>query len=96
VKTLSIAIASLTLLGAASSAFAGPDFIAIGQARKAQQMARAANADARTTEPGKAQCQQRLILPLDHGPRAVTTPYLNELRKARFEAQQKACVAGLG
>jgi hypothetical protein len=95
-KTLSIAIAALTLLGAGSSALAGPDFNAIDQARKAKQMARAANTDARTTEPGKAQCRQRLILPLDHGPRAVTTPYLNELRKARFEAQQKACVAGRG
>lgn len=95
-KTLSIAIAALTLLGAASPAFAGPDFVAIGQARKAKQMARAANADARIAEPGKAQCQQPLILPLDHGPRALTTPYLNELRKARFEAQQKACVAAPG
>ncbi len=32
-----------------------------------------------------------LILPLDHGPRAVTTPYLNKLRKERYEAAVKAC-----
>ncbi len=32
-----------------------------------------------------------LILPLDHGPRAQTTPYLNRLRKERFEAEMKAC-----
>jgi hypothetical protein len=30
-------------------------------------------------------------LQLDHGPRAQTTPYLNQLRKARYEAEVKAC-----
>lgn len=34
---------------------------------------------------------QRLVLPLDHGPRAQTTPYLNQSRKARHEAEVKAC-----
>ncbi|MGH6627507.1 MAG: hypothetical protein ACRECD_13395 [Burkholderiaceae bacterium] len=32
-----------------------------------------------------------LVLPLDHGPRPQTTPYLNRLRKERHEAQLKAC-----
>ena len=32
-----------------------------------------------------------LGVPLDHGPRALTTPYLNQLRKQRFEAEMKAC-----
>ena len=31
------------------------------------------------------------VLPLDRGPRAQSTPYLNEKRKARFEPEQKAC-----
>ena len=32
-----------------------------------------------------------LVLPLDHGPRAQTTPGENRMRKARYEAQVKAC-----
>jgi len=35
-----------------------------------------------------------LVLPLDHGPRPQTTPYLNRLRKERYEAQVKACKEG--
>lgn len=34
---------------------------------------------------------KKLVLQLDHGPRAQTTPYLNQLRKARYEAEVKAC-----
>ena len=33
---------------------------------------------------------KKLVLQLDHGPRAQTTPYLNQLRKARYEAEVKA------
>ena len=32
-----------------------------------------------------------LVLQLDHGPRAQTTPYQNQLRKERHAAQQAAC-----
>lgn len=39
------------------------------------------------------QCSRtdRLVLPLDHGPRADTTPYLNRLRKDRHDAQSSTC-----
>lgn len=36
----------------------------------------------------------RLVLPLDHGPRADTTPYMNRLRKERYDAQVRACKEG--
>lgn len=32
-----------------------------------------------------------LILPLDHGPRADTTPYMNQQRKERYDARVRAC-----
>jgi hypothetical protein len=32
-----------------------------------------------------------LVLPLDHGPRAVTSPQLKQLRRERLETQMKAC-----
>ena len=72
----------------------GPDWPAIEPARKAKQATQKAGhgdampakgADAMTCPP------DALVLPLDHGPRAQSTPYLNEKRKARFEAEQKAC-----
>lgn len=34
---------------------------------------------------------KKLVLPLDHGLRAQTTPYLNQLRKARYQAEVNAC-----
>lgn len=47
---------------------------------------------AEAAKTGRGDCPpQPLILPLDHGPRALTTPYLNQLRKQRFEAEMKAC-----
>lgn len=71
------------ILGATLPALAGPDFQLIEQARKARQEAKA----------GLRCPPQPLILPLDHGPRAQSTPYLNRLRKQRFEAETKACKA---
>jgi hypothetical protein len=40
----------------------------------------------------KCAMPDRLAVLLDHGPRAVTTPYLNQQRKARYDAQVKACM----
>jgi hypothetical protein len=65
--------------------FAGPDWQVIEQGRKNQQATQAEQA--RTGD----KCAMRLVLPLDHGPHAQSTPYLNEQRKANFEAGQKAC-----
>ncbi len=39
----------------------------------------------------KCEMPDRLVLPLDHGPRAQTTPYLNQQRKERYDAQVRAC-----
>jgi hypothetical protein len=39
----------------------------------------------------KCATPDRLVLPLDHGPRAQPTPYLNQQRKNRYEAQAQAC-----
>lgn len=86
-------IGALTL-GTALPAFAGPDWQAIEQARKAKQATQMArHGDAMPAKAvGTMKCPpDALVLPLDHGPRAQSTPYLNEKRKARFEAEQKAC-----
>lgn len=87
-------IAALTL-GVSLPALAGPDFQAIEKARAARQAAGAAQAV--TTRVDSASGQRvkcllaPLVLPLDHGPRAQTTPGENRMRKARYEAQVKAC-----
>lgn len=42
-------------------------------------------------DQGKVCPPKALILPLDHGPRAQSTPYLNQARKARHDTEMKAC-----
>lgn len=84
-------IVAALMLGATLPALAGPDFQAIEQARKAKQAAAVAQTPT-LVAAGRKDCPpQPLVLPLDHGPRAQTTPYLNRLRKERFEAQMQAC-----
>lgn len=78
----------IATLGVSLSALAGPDWQAIEQARKHAQ-AQPVKAEAVT--PQEKCAQKRLVLPLDHGPRAQTTPHLNRQRKAAFEAELKAC-----
>lgn len=77
-----ITFAGVLTLGATLPAIAGPDFQLIEQGRKALQARAATEKDCES---------RRLVLPLDHGPRATSTPYLNQLRKERFDAEMKAC-----
>ena len=89
-----VTLISALTLGAALPAFAGPDWQAIEQARKAKraaQMARDGDATPAKGNETKKCPPDALVLPVDHGPRAQSTPYLNAKRKARFEAEQKAC-----
>ncbi len=88
-STRSKTIAALVAAGVVFPAMAGPDFQAIERAREAKQAQRTALQTG--AERAAMRCDQRLVLPLDHGPRAVTTPHLNAQRKARFEAQQRQC-----
>lgn len=91
-----IALVSVLTLGSALSAFAGPDWQAIEQARKAKQatqMPRHGDAMPAKGTAGMTCPPDALVLPLDHGPRAQSTPYLNAKRKAKHEAEQKACRA---
>jgi hypothetical protein len=62
---------------AAGSAMAGPDFFVIEQARKAHA---AAKADAAVSAQ-QGTDNRKAVLPLDHGPRAQSTPFLNARRK---------------
>jgi hypothetical protein len=96
-KKLLITLIGSFALGAALPALAGPDWQLIEKARKAKQasaMARQGDSVSGSGTSGArgAKCPvQSLVLPLDHGPRAETTPYQNELRKQRHEAALKAC-----
>ncbi|VTU42380.1 hypothetical protein [Variovorax sp. RA8] len=96
-KKLFTTLISAVALGTTLPALAGPDFQAIEQARKAKQVAqverqadlRVAQGAART---GSLKCPpEPLVLPLDHGPRAQTTPAENRSRRSRYEAQVAAC-----
>ena len=87
-KKLLNSLIGAVALTAMLPAFAGPDWQIIEQARNGK---RVQVAQTEKTSPAAKCAAKRLILPLDHGPRAQTTPYLNERRKAGFEAEQKAC-----
>lgn len=95
-KKLLICFGAIWTLGAVWPAFAGPDFQVIEKARVARQAAVAAQmattSRVDSTTGQRANCPpEPLVLPLDHGPRAQTTPGENRMRKARYEAQVKAC-----
>lgn len=101
-KKLLITLISVLTVGTALPVFAGPDWQAIERARKAKQTeaqsARRGDAYAVSapTGAGPLKCPPEApVLQLDHGPRAQTTPYLNRLRKDRYEAQLKACADAL-
>ena len=78
-KSLITVIGALTL-SAALPALAGPDWQLIEHARKAKQAAQDTRQE--STRVAKSQCVPgALVLPLDHGPRAQTTPHQNQLRE---------------
>lgn len=89
-KTILISTAlSFWALAASLPAAAGADFNIIEQGRKAKQSAQQADQGKTRGEPACPPGQ--LVLPLDHGPRAQTTPYANQLRKERYASQMQAC-----
>lgn len=89
-KKLLIALIGVITFSATFPAVASPDFQAIEQARKAARDA-ASQTVAASSASGKDCESQKLTLPLDHGPRAQSTPYLNQQRKGQFEAAMKVC-----
>lgn len=86
-RILAILICAISL-STTLPTFAGPDWQAIEKARKNH---RAQVGRMEKLAPDEKCAAKRLELPLDHGPRAQSTPYLNEKRKASFEAELKAC-----
>lgn len=91
-KTLQMYFIGVLTLSAALPVLAGPDFPR--PTHKAPQAMQAGCMQKTYTLPnGKTlRCPPReLALPLDHGPHATTTPYENQRRRERYEAELKAC-----
>lgn len=87
-KMLLTSFIGATALSVTLPAFAGPDWQAIEQARKNK---RAQIARMEKLTPAEKCAAKRLVLPLDHGPRAQSTPDWNVKRRQVFEAELKAC-----
>ena len=84
-KKILIAMAACWTLAASLPAVAGPDFNAIEQARRAKQSAQQADQGKTRGEPAStaSACSPgELVLPLDNGPCAQTTPYANRFPEA--------------
>lgn len=71
-------------------AYAGPDFRIIEKGRSARQ-AEIQHSPGLNPKDAAGCPPDKLVLPLDHGPRARTTPYLNERRRQRYEEQMREC-----
>ena len=82
-----LATAVLALM-TVSEAQAGPDWQLIEHARRAKQQQAGADKALVTV----ACANKPAALPLDHGPRAQTTPAANELLKQRLQDQQRSGV----
>lgn len=85
---------SLMILNAAlmTNSFAAQDQSLIQTTRKNQLANEAKNEQAVAAKPVQ-QSAQKLVLPLDHGPRAVVTPWVNEQRRLRAAEQEKSKAA---
>ncbi len=90
-KNLSLILSLAFSLGLVAHAFAAADTTATDPSSKATYEQR--SEQTRQAEAAAACRDQKLTLQLDHGPRAATTPWLNEQRRLNFEAQKQACVA---
>jgi hypothetical protein len=95
---LLISLLGALTVGATLPVVAGPDWQAIEKARQAKQATQISRHGdpyeaAGPTAAGRRCPAQPLVLLLDHGPRAQTTPYQNQQRQARYEAELKACEA---
>jgi len=86
-----IALFGAMALGTTLPAFAGP-YAQIPTSQRAP----AASKQSTTTVASKDCKDLRLALPVAHGPRAQTTPKLNQQREERFEARMKACKDAAG
>lgn len=96
-KLLAALLGAFTLV-ATVPAVAGPDWQLIEKGRQAKQEEAAAAAfsgkmsGSGTSAMGRGPCTaEPLVLPLDHGPRAQTTPAMNEKRRQAYEAQRMNC-----
>jgi len=89
-----ISVFSLLILNAAlmTASHAAQDQSLIHTARK-NQLANDAKAEQAAAPKPAQQPAQKLVLPLDHGPHAVVTPWVNEQRRLRAAEQEKAKAA---
>ncbi len=87
-RTLFVILIGAVTLGATLPAIAGPDFQSLDQIRKThlaqeEQMWKAS--------PDQRCASKQFVSLIDHGPRAQTTPHLNQLRRQRLNEEMKAC-----
>ncbi len=93
-KKLILALIGGLALSAALPALAGPDWQLIEHGRAlTQAAARHADDTLPAAQTSTYRSPSRLVLPLDHGPRAQTTPHENQLRVRQHEAQLNTGVA---
>lgn len=86
-KTLLITWAGVLAIGISLPAFAGPDWQLLEQARNNQRASMQRETKTRPAPAANAPGAKRIVLPLDHGPRAQTTPWENQQRLLRRQQE---------
>jgi hypothetical protein len=80
-KKTSVTLAGILAVSFALPAMAGPNWTVIQEAVKNHQAAKQKQAS------HKDSIAQQEVLPMDHGPRALSTPWLNQKREQYLLAQ---------
>ncbi len=88
-KLISFLITLSVSIGLSASVSAAPNIVAVDAANK---VTNERSEQTRQANEITACGDRKLILLLDHGPRAETTPWLNQQRRLRFDAHKKACM----
>ena len=92
-KIFPLIIAAALNVAVLNSAFAAKDEVLIQTTRKNQLAYDAAQAAAQSAQPAAA---KPLVLPLDHGPHAVVTPWVNQQRRLHAAEEAEKAKASNG
>jgi hypothetical protein len=90
-----MALAAALVFGITGPVLAASDSQTVDKTSQEKTVAPERPGEAARPSPGARCPVEPLVLLLDHGPRALSTPHLNRMRTERHEAQVKPC-AGVG
>ncbi len=93
VELACVGMVAASAIAFSSSAIAAKDDALIEATRKNQLAHDAQDSQKKPSSEQSAGVAKKLVLPLDHGPHAVVTPWVNQQRRLRAEDEAKKKLA---